>query len=163
MKHYGITYRRQRTDLEEENLFYGYADAGYGNQEEYRSTLGYTFISGGGAFTWESRKQISIALSSTEAEYVAFSEATHEVLWLKSLYEELDFIQRDPILILGDNDGSIAMAKNPQFHKILKHIAIHWHFIQEKYQEKAIEIINVCDPQNTANILMKALTPDVHS
>jgi len=162
-KHYGITHRRQRTDLEGENLFYGYTDAGYGNQEEYRLTSGYTFISGGGAITWGSRKQISIALSSTEAEYVALSEATREALWLKSLYEELGFIQRDPILILGDNNGSIAMAKNPQFHKRSKQIAICWHFVREKYQEKAIEIFDVRDPQNTADILTKALTPDVHS
>jgi len=87
----------------------------------------------------------------------------HEALWLKSLCEELGFIQKDPVLVLGDNDGSIAMAKNPQFHKWSKHIAIHWHFIREKYHEKAIEIIDVCDPQNTADILTKALTLDVHS
>ena len=162
-KDYGITYRKQTTDLQGENLFYGYADAGYGNQEEYRSTSGYAFISGGGAITWGSRKQISIALSSTEAEYVVLSEAMREALWLKSLYEELGFIQKDPVLVLGNNDGSIAMAKNLQFHKWSKHIAIHWHFVWEKYHEKVIEIIDVRDPQNTADILTKALTPDVHS
>jgi len=94
---------------------------------------------------------------------VALSEVTREALWLKSLYEELGFIQKDPVLVLGNNNGSIAMVKNPQFHKQSKHIAICWHFIQEKYHEKAIEIIDIRDPQNMANILMKALTPDVHS
>ena len=80
-------------------------------------TSGYVFIVGGGAITWRSKKQTTIALSSMEAEYIALSEASREACWLQSLYEELGYTQQSPNLIKGDNDGSIAMAQNPQFHK----------------------------------------------
>ena len=99
------------------NLFYGYADAAYANTDDYKSTSGYVFVAGGGAITWRAKKQTTIALSSTEAEYVALSEAGREICWLRNLYEELGYKQKYPSLLKGDNDGSIAMARNPQFHK----------------------------------------------
>ena len=120
-QNYGITYRR----IEDENSFYGYSDAAYANTDDYKSTSGYVFIAGKGAITWRSKKQVTIALSSTEAEYVALSEAGREACWLRNLYEELGYQQKFPTLIRGDNDGSIAMAKNPLFHKRSKHIATH--------------------------------------
>jgi hypothetical protein len=58
-----------------------------------------------------------VAVSSTEAEYVALSKAGREACWLRSLFEELGLKQQHPTLIKGDNEGSIAMIKNPQFHK----------------------------------------------
>ena len=60
-----------------------------------------------------------IALLSTEAEYIALSEGGREACWLRNLYEELGYSQKSPNLpvLKGDNDGSIAMAHNPQFLK----------------------------------------------
>ena len=52
-----------------------------------------------------------------EAEYIALSEAVHKGRWLRSLFFELGFMQVLPMMIRGDNEGSIAMTKNPQFHK----------------------------------------------
>ena len=57
-----------------------------------------------------------IALSSTEAEYVALSEAECEGTWLRNLYNELGFPQQSATVIKGDNDGSVILANNPQFH-----------------------------------------------
>ena len=128
-KNCGLTYRRSETHLEGGDPFYGYADAAYANADHYCSTSGYVFIASGGAITWGSRKQTTVALLSTEAEYVALSEATREATWLRNLYSKLGFDLEQPTLILGDNDGSIAMAKNPQFHKRSKHIAIQWHYV----------------------------------
>ena len=65
----------------------------------------------------EIQKQTTIALSSTEAEYIALSEAGREVCWLHNLYEEIRYIQTSPNIIKGDNEGSISMVHNPQFHK----------------------------------------------
>ena len=79
--------------------------------------------------TWGSCKQATIALLSTEAEYVALSESSCEIMWLRHLYRELGYIQKGPTLLLGDNDGSIAMARNPQFHKQSKHVDIRWHWV----------------------------------
>ena len=109
-----------------------------------------------GAITWKSKKQLTIALSSTEAEYVALSEAAREACWLKYLYEELGYLQQSPIIIKGDNDGSIAMARNQQFHNRSKHITIRWHWLRDLVEE-LIDIEACRDPQQTADILTKDL------
>ena len=128
-KKYGITYSAKTHKFQGKNLTFGYSDAGYSNADNYKSISGYVFLSHGGAITWILKKQTTIALSSTEAKHVALSEASREAMWLCALYEELGFEQIEPTLILGDNNGSIAMAKNPQFHKRGKHIEIRWHWV----------------------------------
>jgi hypothetical protein len=142
MKNYVITYSKYSPQriLEGENMFHGYADAAYANTDNFKLTSGYVFLMGGGAVTWRSKKQTMIALSSTEAEYVALCEAGHKACWLRNLMEELGEPQLSPTLIKGDNNGSIAMARNPQFHKRSKHIATRWHWIRDKVQESTIAI-----------------------
>ena len=133
----GIIYSAtSQNELQESNnLFHGYADAAYANTDDYKSVSRYVFIVGGGAIKWQSKKQTTIALSSTEAEYIALSEARQEACWLRSLYQELGFIQKSPNLIRGDNNGSISMAHNPQFHKRAKHITTRWHWIHDLVQD----------------------------
>jgi hypothetical protein len=143
-------------------MLHGYADAAYANTDNFKSTSGYVFLMGGGAMTWRSKKQTTIALSSTEAKYVALCEAGCEACWLRNLMEELGKPQLSPTLIKGDNNGSIAMARNPQFHKRLKHIATRWHWIRDKVQESAIAIDSCRDPEQTAYILTKPLPRPKH-
>ena len=122
-KDLGITYSKASTNPTN-NSFYGFADATYANQDDHKSTSGYVFLAAGGAITWKSKKQTTIALSSTKAEYIALSKAAQEACWLRNLFEELSYPQESPTVIKGDNDSSIAMAKNQQFHSQSKHIAI---------------------------------------
>jgi hypothetical protein len=159
-KDYGIMY--QKTHKEEHALCHGYADTMYANTDDLKSMSGCVYMAAGGAVTWRSKKQATIALSSTEAEYVALSEAGQEACWLKNLYEELGYIPKEPILIRGDNDESIAMAKNPQFHKRLKHIAIRWHWVRDLVEDEIIQISSCRDPEQTADVLMKALQHPKH-
>jgi hypothetical protein len=157
---YRITYKAlpARPDF-----FHGYADAAYANSDDNKSTTGYVFLAGEGAITWCSKKQITTALSSTEAEYVALSESGREACWLRNLYTELGLLKEDmTVTIYGDNEGSIAMAKNPQFHKRSKHIATHWHWIRELVREGTIAIESLQDPDQTADVLMKALPRQKH-
>ena len=116
----GLTYR----DTPDSNIFYGYSNATYANADNFKSTSGYVFLAGEAAITWGSQKQTTIVLSSTEAEYVAPSESSREIMWLRHLYGELGYVQKSLTLLLGDNHGSIAMARNPQFHKRSKHVDI---------------------------------------
>ena len=102
----GLTYQ----DIPSPNIFYGYLDAVFANADEYKSTSEYVFLAGNAAITWGSQKQSMIALLSTEAEYVALSESSCEIMWLRHLYGELGYIQKEPTVLLGDNNGSIAMA-----------------------------------------------------
>ena len=118
---------------------------------------GYVFIAAGGAITWRSRWQTFTALSTTEAKYVTLSEAACEPYWLRNLYEELGFKQEVPTTIKGDNNGSISMARNPQFHNCAKHIAIQYHRVRDAINEGIIKIDSCRDPEQTADILMKAL------
>jgi hypothetical protein len=157
IKDYGITYTNKPHESQGKNLAFGYSDASFTNADNHKSISGYVFLSHRGAITWGSKKQAIIALSSTEAEYVALSEASREAMWLRALYKELGFEQIEPTLILGDNDGSIAMAKNPQFHKRAKNIDIPWHWMCEHVKEESIIIKDCCDPQQTADILTKSL------
>ncbi len=159
-KNYGLTYHADATrhiGPSDSNLFYGFSDAAFANADDNRSVSGYVYLSNGGAITWGSKKQISIALSSTEAEYVALSEASREAMWLRHLFGELGFIQKEPILLLGDNDGSIAMAKNPEFHKRTKHVDIHWHWVRELVSDGLVNIVDCRDPEQTTDILTKQL------
>ena len=80
-----------------------------------------------------------------------------------SLYGELGSHQNGPILLLGDNNGSPAIANNSQYHKRSKHIDIRWHWIREQIQKGLLHLEECRDPQQTADILTKALTPNKHS
>ena len=157
-----ITYRKPQQSQSHLELLHGFTDAVYVNNSNYRSTSGYVFIVGGGAVRWGSRKQTSMALSSTKAEYVELFEATRESKWLQTLYEELGFEQNYPIPLFGDNRGSFAMVNNPQFHKRSKHIKIRWHWVREQIEKKSIELQDCWDPDNMANVLTKQLTPEKH-
>ena len=103
-RNYGITYRDDNSHLvgpTDSNNFYGFSDAAFANTDDRRSISGYVFLSNTGAITWMSKKQATIALSTTEAEYVALSEAARDAIWLRHLYGELGFIQKEPVLLLG--------------------------------------------------------------
>jgi hypothetical protein len=160
-KSLGIMYQKQprQNNL---NFFHGYSDTAYANTDDFKSMSRYVFLAAGGAITWRSKKQTTIALSSTKAKYVELSEAGCEACWLRSLCEELGITQEEPSLIKGDNNSSIAMAKNPQFHKRGKHIVMHWHWVQDMVTDGAIAITDCRDPDQTADIFMKALPRRKH-
>ena len=141
-KDLGITYKSQEND-KTDTLFQGYADAAYVNNDDLKPTTGYIFLSSGGAITWKSKKQTIIALSTMESEYVALSEAGHEAVWLRNLYGKLGFPQKAAVIIKGDNDGSVILTHNPQFHQQSKHIQICHHWIRDLVQEKMLDI-NYC-------------------
>jgi hypothetical protein len=129
MRTLGITYQKSQDVTEPNNLFHRYADAAYANTEDLKSMTGYIFLAAGGAITWKLKKQSVIALSSTEAEYVVLAEAGHKAMWLRNLYRELGFLQQSVTVIKGNNDGSVVLTHNPQFHQQSKHIAIHHQWI----------------------------------
>jgi hypothetical protein len=122
----GITYS-SKDATKNHNLFHGFADTSFASTDDYKSVTGYVFLSAGEAITWKLKKQTIIALSTTEAEYIALSEAGCEACWLRGLYEELGFPQKAPTVIKGDNEGSVILTHNPQFHNHSKHIGLHYH------------------------------------
>ena len=99
------------------NTILGYVDADWGSDvNDCKSTLGYAFTLSGGTISWSSKKQSAIALSSTEAEYIAGAHAAKEAIWLGRLFAGLQQPSSFPIPLLINNQLAIAIAKNPEFH-----------------------------------------------
>jgi len=143
--------------LDHPNQFFGYADASFADTDNLKSTTGYVFKMSGGAITWYSKKQSVMALSTMEAEYIALSEATREAQWSRNLFGELSFAQKLLTTIFGDNEGLIAISKNPQFHKQVKHIGTQFHSVKEQVRDGVITIESVRSQQQTTDVLTKPL------
>ena len=104
----------------------------------------------------EEQKQDTVALSTAEAEYVALSSATQESVWMGRLNTELGNPLKGPVVILEDNQSTIAMARNPQFHGRAKHIDIRHHFVRERVRDGTI-VLRYCPTEEMADMLTKGL------
>jgi len=110
----GITYNGSQN-----GDFRGYTDADWVGDHETRAlTSAYVFFLFGGTITWKSSRQTTIALLSTESEYYGLTNAAKEAIWLQNLLTELEYEDDEHILtyIYGDNQSSLALAENPEYH-----------------------------------------------
>jgi hypothetical protein len=98
-----------------------------------------------------------VALSSAEAEYMAASQASCEVLWLCKLLVGLFDVQLRPTLIYCDNQSCIKLSENPVFHDRSKNIEIRYHFIRDYVQRGVVELQYISTEEQVADILTKAL------
>ena len=137
---------------------HGYADADWaGDATTRKSTSGYMFSLAGATVSWKSKRQTVVALSSTEAEYIALCLAAQEAIWLRSLLESLGFKQSKATKLYEDNQGAIALTKNPKTHSRTKHIDIKYHYIREAVDKKDIELVYCPTDKMVADILTKGL------
>ncbi|PIL37704.1 hypothetical protein GSI_01398 [Ganoderma sinense ZZ0214-1] len=121
-----------------------------------RSQTGFMLKLANCAFSWVSRAQKTIALSSTEAEYMAMSDCSRQVVWVHNLLAELGYhIGRVPLS--GDNQGSIHIGQNPVTESRSKHIDIRYHYIREVYDRGITDIFYVEGTNNPADIFTKNL------
>lgn len=135
----------------------GYADADYGNSViDRRSFTGYVFMLSGGPISWEARKQRTVALSTTEAEYMSLAEACKEAIYLKTLISEV-FAVSHPIIIHSDNQSSIKLAHNSTYHARTKHIDIKHHFIRDALAHHDLSVKFIPTHDMIADILTKPL------
>ena len=141
----------------------GYCDADWaGDANDRKSTTGYAFSLGEGMVSWSSKKQPTVALSTTEAEYMAASHCTREAIWLRQLLEDVGCKATKGTLILCDNQGAIALAKNPVHHARTKHIEVQHHFVREKV-DKGMITLEYCRTEDMlADVMTKALARDRH-
>ena len=127
-----------------------------GNKDNMKSTSGYLMTFAGRAVSWQSRLQKCVALSTTEAEYVAATEACKELLWLKRFLQELGFKQQRYV-VLCDNQSAIHLAKNSMFHKRTKHIDVRYHWIRDAIEDGLFELDKVHTDDNGSDTLTKPL------
>lgn len=139
-------------------LLKGYTDADWaGNIDDRRSTSGYRFSVGSVVISWCRKKQPVVALSSTEAEYMAASMAVQECIWLKRLVGNICGAADYAVAIFCDNESAIKLASNPIFHARTKHIEVRHHCIRKKVLDKEIELDRIHSNDQVAYIFAKAL------
>ena len=156
---FGIRYQKSPQG----DVLHGYSDADWaGCKDTRRSTSGYCFLLAGGVISWGSKKQQSVALSSTESEYMALAKATAEAIWLRRLLQELGFPQTNPTPIYSDSQSAIALTHNPKYHSRSKHIDTQYHFTRDKVIAKNIELRFITTADMTADIFTKSLPRDKH-
>ncbi|KAL5812625.1 hypothetical protein ACOSQ3_027575 [Xanthoceras sorbifolium] len=136
----------------------GYSDSDWGGDiDDRKSTSGFVFFMGNTAFTWMSKKQPIVTLSTCEAEYVAATSSVCHVIWLRNLLKELGLPQEEPTEICVDNKSAIALAKNPVFHDRSKHIDTRYHYIRECIAKRDVQMEYVKSKDQIADIFTKPL------
>ena len=80
--------------------------------------------------SWTSHKQKTVALSSTEAEYMALSDSSQQLMWIRSVLSEIG-IEIRSLPLCGDNQGALFIAQNPVQERRSKHIEICYHYVRE--------------------------------
>jgi hypothetical protein len=144
-----------------ESILSAYCDADYRNcADSKRSVSAFvTFLFESSPISRRSSLQKLVTLSTTEAEYVALASAVQEVLYLRSLLEELRFKQTGATVIYEDNQSAIKIARNPEHHGRCKHIDIRFFFIQERNEGGYIRLQYCPTDDMAADALTKAIGP----
>ena len=167
-----LKYLRRTSDMflvyggEPELTVTGYSDASFQtDKDDLKSQTGYTFIMNGGAVIWRSSKQDTTADSTTEAEYIAASEAAKEAVWIRKFIGELGVVPSvaGPITIYCDNTGAIAQAKEPKSHNRSKHVLRKYHIVRELVANGEIAIDKIPTEDNVADPLTKGLSIEKHN
>ena len=110
----------------------GFSDVDWGGDlDDRKSTTTYIIFLGNNPISWRTRKQKTVACSSTEAEYQALATATSDIAWIKSFLNELGLTLCEPPLFLCDNVGATQLSLNPVMHSRMKHITIDLHFVHD--------------------------------
>jgi hypothetical protein len=156
---HGTTHHSLTFGLSNEGLV-GYSDSDFASDKDDSHLIGgYIFYLFGSPISWRSQKQSVVATSSTEAEYISLSNAACEQIHLSQLLYDLglDSLLFTPTILYGDNNGSRALTKNPQFHDQAKHIHVRYHFICDLVSDGTIIIPYIPTHDMIADIFMKSL------
>ncbi|CAI7823630.1 unnamed protein product, partial [Closterium sp. NIES-54] len=155
--------QRGAADLSKgEMLLTCYTDASFNSVKADGTSIGgYVCLFGGGAVSWRSKKQNEVGLSSCETEYMALYHGVKEVVWLRRLLKEIGVCQKEPTVILCDNESAVKLAKNACLHGLTKHIRPKWHWVR-RILDKEVQLEIVKTHQQAADILTKRLAENEH-
>ena len=136
----------------------GYCDSDYaGDLDKRRSTTGYVFTLAKTPVSWKSTLQSTVALSTTEAEYMAITEAVKEAIWLQGLLDDLG-VGHKQVTVFCDSQSAIHLAKNQVYHARTKHIDVRYHFVWEIIEEGGVLVQKIKTDDNPADMLTKVVT-----
>ena len=166
-----LKYLRRTKDMflvyggEDELVVNSYTDASFQtDRDDSRSQSGFVFILNGGAVSWRSSKQDTVADSTTEAEYIAASEAAKEGVWVKNFISDLGVVEgaSNPLDLYCDNSGAIAQVKEPRNHHKTQHILRRFNLIRDIVERGDVNICKVHTDANVADPLTKPLPRPKH-
>jgi len=142
----------------------GYSDADWGSGQDRKSIGGFVVLLNGGAISWSSKKQTSIALSTTEAEYMAMTQVSKEIIWLRVLLRQLGALGhiRQISQLYGDNQGALGLARNPEYHARTKHIDIQYHYVRDLVMSEKVYLEYCPSSEMIADIMTKSLPQVTH-
>jgi hypothetical protein len=150
---YGLWYpRNQNFQL----TSYSYAD--WANcVDERKSTSGGAFFLGDSLVAWLRKKQGSISLSTTKAEYIVVATCCTQILWMIQTLADLKVTHTDPIPLHFNNTNAISLSKNPVLHLKSKHILIKYHFLKEQVTNRIVQVNYIPSTEQIVNIFTKSL------
>jgi hypothetical protein len=146
-----LTYGKDHHDL------IGYTDADSAMQEHRCTISGHIFLIDRGAISWSSQKQELVTLSTAEAKYIAMTHAAKEALWLQRLIHELFPLLKQPTPLYCDNQSTLKLIHDDNYHARTKHIDIQYHFIRQVAQNGALVLTYCPSKDMMADALTKAL------
>ena len=138
----------------------GYTDSDWaGDKGTQKSATEYLLKLANGAVSWSSKQQPTVALSSSEAKYMAATQCVKEAIWIQGLLKEIGYQETDQhtISLFGDNMGALALAQNPEYYARKKHINVQWHFVREKILENLVQLEYLQTEEIVADGLIKPL------
>ena len=139
-----------------------YTDSDYATKSQDKKSISGRINTIGGMITsWSSKKQNTVSLSSTEAEYQALSQCAQEVIFTTNLIEEITGTNTTPGIIYEDNLGAMFLAKNAQVSARTKHIDVRHHYIRELLEQKKIQLKFIRSEDNAADIMTKNTNRDL--
>jgi hypothetical protein len=142
---------------------FGFTDSDWASDPtDCCSVSGYVYLIAGGAVSWSSRKQPTVALSSIEGEYMASTHATQEAIWMRQFFDGLCLPCSDATELFCDNTGVLALSIDPKFHARTKHTDVHHHFIRQQVASGEINLLPVSTHDNVADLMTKGLPRSKH-
>lgn len=140
-----------------------YVDADYAAcVDTRRSTSGILTMMAGGATFWQSKRQDVVALSTTEAEYMALAKGAQQARWVHHFLAEVGHGLPLPSHLKSDNKSAIAISENPKFHSRVKHIDIRFHYLRDAVRSGELKVEYIPSEDNPADILTKSLGTTLH-
>lgn len=140
-----------------------YADADWGGDlSDRKSTTGFVVLIKNCPISWKSKKETVVAKSTAEAEYIAVSACTQEVVWLRNFYSEIHREVQEATTIYTDNDPALEMTENPVNLSKTKHIDIPVHHVRDEVKKGRIKLVHVPGVENPADLLTKPLGLEKH-
>ncbi|TLX69409.1 Ty1/Copia family ribonuclease HI [Labilibacter sediminis] len=170
-----LKYLRRTKDMfllyggKEELKVEGYCDASFQtDRDDCCSQTGWVFMLNGGAVSWKSSKQKTVADSTCESEYIAASKAAKEATWMQNFIGDLGVVPniKDPVEIFCDNEGAVALTKEPHIHEKSRHILRKYHYVRKRVEAGGVVVKRVSSEDNPADPLTKALSRikhDIHT